>query len=107
MRYWTKKRSLFFEFYSIIDLILHEGKVGEVYNIGRHNEKANLDILKIICRELGKPESLITYVVERRGHDMRYSIEPTKIYSKLGWLPKKIEDAIKKTIQWNIDNHEC
>ena len=90
-----------------IDLIIHNGRVGEVYNIGGHNEMKNIDIVKIICKELGKPESLITYVSDRKGHDMRYAIDPTKIHNELGWLPEtKFEDGIKKTIQWYLDNRE-
>ena len=90
-----------------IDLIIHNGKVGEVYNVGGHNEMKNIDIVKLICKELGKPESLITYVTDRKGHDMRYAIDPTKIHNELGWLPEtKFEDGIKKTIQWYLDNRE-
>lgn len=90
-----------------IDLIIHNGRVGEVYNVGGHNEKKNIDIVKIICKELGKPESLITHVTDRKGHDMRYAIDPTKIHNELGWLPEtKFEDGIKKTIQWYLDNRE-
>ena len=90
-----------------IDLIIHKGRVGEVYNIGGHNEMTNIDIVKIICKELGKPESLITYVSDRKGHDMRYAIDPTKIHNELGWLPEtKFADGIKKTIQWYLDNKE-
>ena len=90
-----------------IDLIIHKGKVGEVYNIGGHNEMKNIDIVKIICKELGKPESLITYVTDRKGHDMRYAIDPTKIHNELGWLPETMfADGIKKTIQWYLDNRE-
>lgn len=90
-----------------IDLIIHKGRVGEVYNVGGHNEKQNIEIVKIICKELGKPESLITHVGDRKGHDMRYAIDPTKIYNELGWLPEtKFEDGIKKTIQWYLDNRE-
>ena len=90
-----------------IDLIIHKGKVGEVYNVGGHNEKTNIEIVKIICKELGKPESLITHVEDRKGHDMRYAIDPTKIHNELGWLPEtKFEDGIKKTIQWYLDNKE-
>ena len=90
-----------------IDLIIDKGKVGDVYNIGGHNEMCNIEIVKLICRELGKPESLITYVTDRKGHDMRYAIDPTKIYEELGWLPEtKFEDGIKKTIQWYLDNQE-
>lgn len=90
-----------------IDLIIHRGKVGEVYNIGGHNEKTNLEIVKLICAELGKPESLITYVKDRKGHDLRYAIDATKIYNELGWMPEtKFETGIKKTIQWYLDNKE-
>ncbi|MBQ2642690.1 MAG: dTDP-glucose 4,6-dehydratase, partial [Eubacterium sp.] len=71
-----------------IDLVMREGKVGEVYNIGGHNEKSNLEVVKIILEQLGKPESLITYVTDRPGHDMRYAIDPTKIHNELGWLPE-------------------
>ena len=90
-----------------IDLIIHNGRVGEVYNVGGHNEKTNLEIVKIICKELNKPESLITFVGDRKGHDMRYAIDPTKIHNELGWLPDtKFEDGIKKTIKWYLDNRE-
>ncbi len=88
-----------------IDLILLHGKVGQVYNIGGHNEMKNIDIVKLICKALDKPESLITYVTDRKGHDMRYAIDPTFIHRELGWLPEtKFEDGIKKTIQWYLDN---
>lgn len=88
-----------------IDLIIHKGKPGEVYNIGGHNEMRNIDIVKLICKELDKPESLITYVSDRKGHDMRYAIDPAKIHSELGWLPEtKFEDGIRKTIRWYLDN---
>ena len=90
---------------SAIDLIIHNGRVGEVYNIGGHNEKANIDVVKTILKELGKPESLITYVTDRKGHDMRYAIDPTKIHTELGWLPEtKFDDGIKMTIKWYLDN---
>ena len=90
-----------------IDLIVRRGKVGEVYNVGGHNEKRNIDIVKIILKELGKPESLITYVADRKGHDMRYAIDPTKIHRELGWLPEtKFDDGIKKTIKWYLENRE-
>ena len=90
-----------------IDLIIHKGRVGEVYNVGGHNEMTNIDIVKIICKELGKPESLITHVADRKGHDMRYAIDPTKIHNELGWLPEtKFEDGIKKTIKWYLENKE-
>lgn len=90
-----------------IDLVIHSGKVGEVYNIGGHNEKQNIEIVRIICDELSKPESLIAHVGDRKGHDMRYAIDPSKICTELGWLPEtKFEDGIKKTIQWYLDNRE-
>lgn len=90
-----------------IDLIIHKGSVGEIYNIGGHNEMRNIDIVKLICKELNKPESLITYVTDRKGHDMRYAIDPTKIHNELGWLPEtKFEDGIKKTIYWYLENRE-
>ena len=88
-----------------INLIIHKGRVGEVYNIGGHNEMRNIDIVKLICKELGKPESLIKFVTDRKGHDMRYAIDPTKIHNELGWLPEtKFVDGIKKTIRWYLDN---
>lgn len=90
-----------------IDLIIHKGRVGEVYNIGGHNEMTNIDVVRIICKELNKPESLITYVEDRKGHDLRYAIDPAKIHSELGWLPETMfRDGIKKTIQWYLDNRE-
>ena len=90
-----------------IDLILQNGTVGEVYNIGGHNEMSNINIVKLICRELGKPESLITYVTDRKGHDLRYAIDPKKIHQELGWLPETMfAEGIKKTIQWYLDNKE-
>lgn len=88
-----------------IDLVMRKGRVGEVYNIGGHNEKTNLEVVKTILKELDKPESLITYVTDRPGHDMRYAIDPTKIHTELGWLPEtKFEDGIKQTIKWYLDN---
>ncbi len=88
-----------------IDLIIHNGKVGEVYNIGGHNEKTNIDIVKMILKLLDKPESLITYVTDRKGHDMRYAIDPTKIHNELGWLPETMfDDGIVKTVNWYLDN---
>ena len=90
-----------------IDLIIHKGTVGEVYNVGGHNEMRNIDIVKLICKELGEPESLIKYVEDRKGHDMRYAIDPTKIHNELGWLPEtKFADGIKMTIQWYLDNRD-
>lgn len=90
-----------------IDLIIHKGHVGEVYNVGGHNEMRNIDIVKLICHELGKPESLITHVTDRKGHDMRYAIDPTKIHNELGWLPEtKFEDGIVKTIKWYLEHRD-
>ncbi len=90
-----------------IDLIIHNGTVGEVYNVGGHNEMRNIDIVKLICDYLGKPYSLITYVTDRKGHDMRYAIDPAKISNELGWLPEtKFADGIKKTIDWYLNNRE-
>ena len=85
--------------------VLEKGKVGEVYNLGGHNEKANIEIVKIILKELGKPESLITYVKDRKGHDLRYAIDPDKAMKELGWTPSTMfKDGIKLTIQWYKDN---
>ena len=90
-----------------IDLIVHKGQVGEVYNIGGHNEMRNIDIVKLICNALGKSEKLIKYVTDRKGHDMRYAIDPTKIHRELGWLPETMfKDGIKKTIAWYLDNKD-
>ena len=88
-----------------IDLILQNGRAGEVYNIGGHNEMRNIDIVRLICHALGKPERLITYVTDRKGHDMRYAIDPSKIHSELGWLPEtRFEDGIGRTINWYLTN---
>ncbi len=88
-----------------IDLIIHGGRIGEIYNIGGHNEMKNIDIVKIICEELKKPESLIAYVADRKGHDMRYAVDPAKIHRELGWLPEtKFEDGIRRTIRWYLEN---
>lgn len=90
-----------------IDLILHNGTNGEVYNVGGHNEMKNIDIVKLICKHLDKSEDLITYVTDRKGHDMRYAIDPTKIHNELGWLPQtSFNEGIKKTIQWYLNNRE-
>lgn len=90
-----------------IDLVIRKGRVGEVYNIGGHNEKTNLEVVKTILKQLGKPESLITFVTDRPGHDMRYAIDPAKIHRELGWLPQtNFDDGIKKTIDWYLDNKE-
>ena len=90
-----------------IDLVVNGGRIGEVYNIGGHNEMRNIDIVKLICKELNKPESLITYVTDRKGHDRRYAIDPTKIHEELGWLPEtKFADGIVKTIEWYLNNRK-
>lgn len=90
-----------------IDLIVRHGRVGEVYNIGGHNERTNLAVVKEILSILGKDESLISYVTDRPGHDLRYAIDPTKIRTELGWLPKtSFEDGIRKTVQWYLDHKE-
>ena len=90
-----------------IDMILQNGTVGEVYNIGGHNEMKNIDIVKFICEYLQKPESLIEHVQDRQGHDMRYAIDPTKIHDELGWLPETMfKDGIRLTIQWYLDNRK-
>ena len=90
-----------------IDLIIHNGRVGEVYNIGGHNEMKNIDIVKIIIKELGKDESLIKFVEDRNGNDRRYAIDPTKIHNELGWLPETMfADGIQKTIRWYLDNRD-
>ncbi len=92
---------------SAIDLVMRKGRAGEVYNVGGHNERTNLEVVKTILRVLGKPESLIGYVTDRPGHDMRYAIDPTKIHNELGWLPAtSFDDGIKQTIQWYLDNRE-
>ena len=90
-----------------VDLIIHRGRDGEIYNVGGHNEKSNIDIVRFICKELGKPESLITFVKDRKGHDMRYAIDPSKIYAELGWEPETgFEEGIRKTIRWYCDNRD-
>ena len=90
-----------------IDLIIRNGKVGEVYNIGGHNEKTNLEVVKIILKELNKPESLITYVADRLGHDLRYAIDPAKMQQQLNWQPTTtFEEGIKKTIKWYLENQK-
>ena len=90
-----------------IDLILHKGKVGEVYNVGGHNERTNLEVVKTILKALNKPESLITYVTDRPGHDLRYAIDPTKLETELGWKPTyNFDTGIKQTIQWYLDHKQ-
>jgi dTDP-glucose 4,6-dehydratase len=92
---------------SAIDAIIRRGTPGEVYNIGGHNERTNLDVVKTVLRELNKPESLIGFVTDRPGHDMRYAINPDKIHRALGWLPAtKFEDGIKATVKWYLDNKD-
>lgn len=88
-----------------IDMIIHNGRVGEVYNIGGHNERTNLQVVETIIDALGKSRDLIQYVTDRPGHDMRYAIDPTKIHDELGWEPTtKFDDGIKKTIDWYLNN---
>ena len=90
-----------------INLILRKGKVGEVYNIGGHNERTNLEVVKTILKILGKGEDLIEFVTDRKGHDLRYAIDPTKIENELGWTPQtKFDDGIKKTVAWYLDNRD-
>ena len=90
-----------------IDLIIHKGREGEVYNIGGHNERTNLEVVKTILKALGKPESLIKYVKDRPGHDLRYAIDPTKMETELGWEPKyNFDTGIAQTIQWYLDNQD-
>ncbi len=88
-----------------IDLIIRKGTVGEVYNIGGHNEKTNLEVVKTVLAKLGKSEELISYVADRLGHDRRYAIDPTKIHKELGWLPTTtFETGIQKTVDWYLNN---
>ncbi|MBR2779580.1 MAG: GDP-mannose 4,6-dehydratase, partial [Firmicutes bacterium] len=88
-----------------IDRILQDGKPGQVYNVGGHNEMRNIDIVRLILKELDKPESLITFVTDRKGHDLRYAIDPTFIHDELGWEPTvPFAEGIRKTIQWYLDN---
>ena len=96
-----------------IDMVIRDGKIGEVYNVGGHNERPNIVIVKTIIDYIQKNidsevgEHLIKYVEDRKGHDMRYAIDPTKIHNELGWLPEtKFADGIKKTIQWYLENKE-
>lgn len=92
---------------SAIDLVIHKGTLGEVYNIGGNNERTNMHIVKTILKELGKPESLISFVQDRPGHDRRYGIDPTKIMTELGWEPKHtFETGIQETIRWYLDNQD-
>ena len=92
---------------SAIDLVIHQGRIGEVYNIGGNNERTNVHIVETILAELGKPKSLITYVQDRPGHDRRYGIDPTKMMQELGWRPKhSFETGIKETIEWYLNNKD-
>ncbi|MFJ8102264.1 dTDP-glucose 4,6-dehydratase [Lysinibacillus sp. NPDC096212] len=92
---------------SAIDLVLHKGVTGEVYNVGGHNEKTNLEVVKEILKQLDKPESLIQYVEDRLGHDRRYAIDPTKLQQELGWEPQyTFETGLKETVQWYLDNQD-
>ena len=86
-------------------MLLQHGQIGEIYNISGHNEMCNINIVKMICRDFEKPESLIRFVEYRKGHDLRYAIDSTKIHSELGWLPEtKFEEGIHMTIQWYLKN---
>jgi len=90
-----------------IDTVLHKGKIGEVYNVGGNNEKANIEIVKLIINRLGKTEALITYVKDRLGHDRRYAIDNTKITTELGWEPSyTFEQGMEETIHWYLDNKD-
>ena len=90
-----------------IDLVMRKGREGEVYNVGGHNERTNLDVVKTVLKELGKPESLITYVKDRPGHDRRYAIDPTKIHNELGWLPATtVDDGIRRTVRGYLDHQD-
>ena len=90
-----------------IDLVVRNGRDGEVYNIGGHNERTNLEVVKTILKALGKPESLINYVKDRPGHDLRYAIDPKKIETELGWKPEfNFDTGIVETIKWNLNNKE-
>ena len=92
---------------SAIDLIIRRGRVGEVYNIGGHNERTNMQVVKTILKALGKPESLIRHVTDRPGHDRRYAIDPSKIHRELDWLPKTtFDEGIQKTVRWYLDNRQ-
>jgi dTDP-glucose 4,6-dehydratase len=92
---------------SAIDLVLHNGKPGEVYNIGGHNERRNIDIVNLVLELLGKPKELIRYVEDRKGHDRRYAIDPAKLERELGWKPAyTFETGIRETVQWYLQNEE-
>ena len=95
------------DYCNAIDLIVRNGKDGEVYNIGGHNERSNLEVVKTILKALNKPETLITYVKDRPGHDLRYAMDPTKIETELGWKPEyNFDSGIQETIKWNLNHQE-
>jgi dTDP-glucose 4,6-dehydratase len=88
-----------------IDLIIHEGKEGEIYNIGGENERSNIEVVKMILKELSKPESLIKFVKDRPGHDRRYALDITKMKEEFGWSPKiSFEEGLRSTIKWYLEN---
>ena len=88
-----------------IDLVMRKGRRGEIYNVGGHNERTNLQVVRTILKKLHKPDSLISFVNDRPGHDMRYAIDPTKIQQELGWTPQTdFETGIDKTIRWYLQN---
>lgn len=90
-----------------IDMIVENGRIGEIYNIGGHNERTNLEVVSTVLKKLGKPESLIRFVKDRPGHDRRYAIDPTKIKNELGWYPETdFESGIEKTVRWYLENRE-
>jgi dTDP-glucose 4,6-dehydratase len=90
-----------------IDLIVRNGRDGEVYNVGGHNEKSNLQVVETILHALNKPDTLIDHIKDRPGHDRRYAMDPTKIETELGWKPTyNIDTGIKQTIDWNLNNQE-
>lgn len=92
---------------SAIDLVIRQGREGEIYNIGGHNERTNLEVVRAVLRELGKPESLITFVTDRPGHDRRYAIDPDKIHRELGWLPAtRFDDGIRETVAWYLGHRD-
>lgn len=90
-----------------IDLIIHQGRIGEIYNIGGHNERTNIEVVRTILKELNKPETLIRYVTDRKGHDLRYAIDPSKMERELGWKPiYNFDTGITQTIKWYLDNQQ-
>jgi len=92
---------------SAIDLVMRKGKIGEVYNIGGHNEQSNIEVIKVILNQLGRPETLVSYIADRPGHDRRYAIDSSKIQNELGWKPKtEFQNGIRKTIEWYLNNRD-